>query len=80
MNDAIYKFKRYEDKREDINGYLFIKSKTAPTTQAVVRAVFHAETILFDNEIILLCPIAEKPCATGVFDKKRTKVAIPMVS
>jgi hypothetical protein len=33
------------------------------------------------NEIILLCPIAEKPCATGVFDKKkRTKVAIPMVS
>ena len=33
------------------------------------------------NEIILLCLIAEKPCATGIFDKKkRTKVAIPMVS
>ncbi len=27
--------------------------KTAPTTQAVVRAVFHAETILFDNETFL---------------------------
>ena len=24
--------------------------KTAPTTQAVVRAVFHAETILFDKD------------------------------
>ncbi len=33
------------------------------------------------NEIILLCPMAETPCATGIFDKKkRTKVAIPIVS
>ena len=33
------------------------------------------------EETILLCPTAKKPCATGFFDKKkRTKVAIPMVS
>ena len=39
------------------------------------------ETNLGHNEIILLCPTAQKPCATGIFDKKkRTKVAIPMVS
>ena len=27
--------------------------KTAPTTQSVVGAVFHTETILFDNETFL---------------------------
>ena len=33
------------------------------------------------KETILLCRTAEKPCATGIFDKKkRTKVAIPLVS
>ena len=32
------------------------------------------------NEITLFRPVAEKPCRTRVFTKKRTKVAIPMVS
>ena len=39
------------------------------------------ETNLGHNETILFCHIAPKPCVTGNFDKKkRTKVAIPMVS
>ena len=41
---------------------------------SAVMAVVYDETIPFDNEIIILCPVAEKPCATGIFDKKERKL------
>ena len=68
LNEEEKEYKNLRKKiQEGINGYLFIKSKTAPT-QAVVRAVFftlklfswtmklfsYNETNLGHNEIILL--------------------------
>ena len=41
----------------------------------------HRAEKISHTETYLLCPTAKKPCVTGIFEKrKRTKVAIPIVS